>query len=144
MQIDDPRQTLNGSLRRTAPLLAALLSVSLIVSLQPCCELFISLFTPHGVESSAAPDGGDHAHGPAAPLPAKAGDSCGHGASSPADLAKAVPAIPVKAASSFVGAVSVIAASWEFASVPRLLLSPAFHPSPPPFRVYLRFLHLLM
>lgn len=121
-----------------------LLSVSLVVSLQPCCELFASLFAPHGVVSGAVADDSGHAHDVTAPSPGKLGDACGHGASSPADPAKAVPAIPEKNVSSPVGAVLVAAASREFSAVPRSLSMPAFHPSPPPFRFYIRFQHLLM
>jgi hypothetical protein len=140
-------QTVHGGGRATrcaASVMVGVLSVSLVISLQPCCKLFTSLVEPHGHESTAMLHGPDHEHGSTAPASGKVQDSCTHGINSGAELAKVVPAIPGRTPSSPDGAVFAVLSLPVFTAA-RHLASPAvYHPSPPPFRRYLRFLHLLI
>lgn len=147
MKIDNLTQTLSSGrsrVRRATPVIAILLSVSLIISLQPCCELFVSPFLRHGIESNFSADSACPDHASTVPVHGKIDDQCGPGVSTGVALTQAVPVISVKTHSSPVGALFIVAASLEFSAVQRLLLSPAFHPSPPLFPIYLRFLHLRM
>ncbi len=147
MKIDNLPQALSSGrprVYRAAPVIAVLLSVSLIISLQPCCDLFTSLFLRHGIESNVLSDWAGHDRDSSVPVSGKIDDHCVPGVRAGVDLTKAVPVIPAKPISSPAGAVFIAAASLEFTAAQRLLLAPAFHPSPPPFPIYLRFLHLLM
>lgn len=129
--------------RFAASVMAVLLSVSLVISLQPCCELFTSLFTQQGLESNAIADGSGHDHDSTAPVSGKVQDYCGHFFSSGMDLAKAVPAILKNPASSD-GAVFAVISSWVVPAMTRVVSPPTYHSPPPSFRIYLRFLHLLI
>lgn len=140
-------QTVHGRGRATrlaASVTAGVLSLSLVVSLQPCCKLFAPLAEPDGHESTAMFHASDHEHGSSAPVSGNDQDSCAHGISSGAQLAKVVPAIPERTAASPDGAALVVLSSPVFTAVQHLVLPAAYHPSPPPFRRYLRFLHLLI
>jgi len=128
--------------RLAASIMVGVLSVSLVISLQPCCKLFTSLVESHGHESTAMPHGPDQEHGSPAPESGKARDSCTHGISSGAELAKVVPAITGRTSASPDGVIFAVLSLPVFAA--RHTVSPAvYNPSPPPFRRYLRFLHLL-
>lgn len=131
-------------LRLASSGVTVLLLISLLISLQPCCALFTSLFTQHGHDSTILSEGIDHRHGSSNPVSENDQNYCGDGASASTYLAKAIPAIPDNLLSSH--DVDVFAASPlpVFATVSHLVLSSAYHPSPPPYRLYLRFLHLLI
>lgn len=136
----DPRR----ATRLAASVMVGVLSVSLVISLQPCCKLFTSLVESHGHESTAMPHGPDQERGSPAPESGKARDSCTHGISSGAELAKVVPAIPGRISWSADGAVFTVLSLPVFNTVRHRVSPAAYHPSPPPFRRYLRFLHLLI
>ena len=147
MKIGKPLQITGGEKRRArfvGTAMAALLSISLVVSLQPCCELFASLFEQPGDALAGVSVKADHEHGSTLPVSGKLQDYCGHGASSGADLAKVVPVVPSNASSSHAGGALAVSVTPIFFAATRAVLPSAYHPSPPPFRVYLRFLHLLM
>jgi len=139
-------QTVYGRGRATrlaASVMAGALSLSLVISLQPCCRLFTSLVEPHSHESTTMLHGFDYEHGSTAPKSGGAKDFCSHGISSSAELAKVVPAIPERISWSPDGAVVAVLSLPVFTAA-RHSVSPAvYNPSPPPFRRYLRFLHLL-
>ena len=122
----------------------AWLTLSLIATLQPCCEVFNSLPGHHNHDMTGMSAGLDHELGSTAPLSGMIHDNCAHGMSTGLDLTKTVPAVPVNSFSSPDGAVSAV---WStlvpFVASLRVLPS-IHHPSPPPFRLYLRFLHLLI
>ena len=130
--------------RLAASVMAAVLSLSLVISLQPCCKLFSPLAESHGHAATTMLHGTDHEHGSSAPVSGDDQDSCTYGIGPGAELAKVVPAIPARTAASPDGALFVVLPLPVFTAV-RQLVSPAtYHPSPPPFRHYLRFLHLLI
>lgn len=140
-------QTVHGRRRATrlaASVMAGVLSLSLVIGLQPCCKLFTLLAESHGHESTAMLHGSDHEHGSSTPVSGNDQDSCTHGIGPGAGLAKVVPAIPARTAASPDGAALVVLSSPVFTAVQHLVLPAAYHPSPPPFRRYLRFLHLLI
>lgn len=140
-------QTVHGRGRATrlaASAMAGALSLALVISLQPCCKLFTSLVEPHSHESADMIHGLDHGHDSTAPVSGKIEGSCTHGISSGAELAKVVPAIPGRTPSSPEGAVFAVLSLPVFTAARHLIPPAAYHPSPPPFRRYLRFLHLLI
>jgi len=117
---------------------------SLLVSLQPCCALFISLFGQHDQESTHVIHGVGHGDEISSQVSSKDKNYCGDGASVSTDLAKALPAVPGNPSSSSGVAVFATSLLSVFAVVPHLIFPSAYNPSPPPFRRYLRFLHLLI
>jgi hypothetical protein len=131
-------------LRLAASAMAAWLSVSLVISLQPCCEIFTGLFEQHAQAPSVTHADLDHRGDSTGPVSGQARDFCGHGASSGADLAKAVPVIPAKTSASPDGIAAALLAPLFSAKAPKMILASVYHPSPPPFRLYLRYLHLLI
>jgi len=120
------------------------LLVSLVVSLQPCCALFTSLFGQHDQESTLVLHGVGDGHNASSQVANKDKNYCGDSAGVSTDLAKALPAVPVNAPSSYGAAVFAASPLPVFAVVSRLVLPSAYHPSPPSSRLYLRFLHLLI
>lgn len=120
------------------------LLVSLLVSLQPCCALFTALFGQHASESAVVLQGVDHGDHSTGQISQKDKNDCDDGASASTDLAKALPAVPGKVPSTHDMAAFVALSLPVFAAVPRLVLPSAYHSSPPRFRLYLRFLHLLI
>jgi len=139
--------TIHGGRRATrlaASVMVGVLSVSLLISLQPCCKPFAPLVEPHNHESKALAHGFDHRHDSGTPVSDETQDSCTHGISTGAELAKFVPAIPGRISWSPDGAVFAVLSLPVFIAA-RYRVSPAaYDPSPPPFRRYLRFLHLLI
>jgi len=139
-------QTLHGrgrGLRLATSAVTVWLLVSLLVSLQPCCALFTSLFG-QDVRESLVLHSVDYEHNTSSQVPEKDKNYCGDGASVSTDLAKALPAVPGNASSSYGAAVFATSLLPVFAVVPRLVFPSAYNSSPPPFRLYLRFLHLLI
>jgi len=146
MNNDGLLQIISGRGHRTRLLasgVAVWLTVSLVAALQPCCEIFYSLFEQHSHDITNASAGHDHEHGSTAPVSGKINDYCGHGMNSGLDLAKAVPIIPVNSFSSPEGAAPIAGSTLVLAVTSLRILPSIYHPSPPPFRLYLRFLHLL-
>ena len=147
MKFSSLRRTIQGGGRATrlaASVMAGVLSLSLVISLQPCCKLFSPLTESHDHESTSMRCGPDHEHGSSMPVSGNDQDSCTHGIGSDAELAKVVPAIPARTAGSTEGAVFVVLSRPVFTAVRHLVSPAAYHPSPPPFRRYLRFLRLLI
>ena len=148
MKIGGLLRTIRGrkhAARFTAAVAAVLLTVSLFVSLQPCCGPYTSLSAPHSAQSgSFAHEGDSHAQGTQAAGLAGFQDCCGHSASSGPELAKAMPAIPGRGSSQTDAAVSTIFIASGFWAMPRMVLPSIYALSPPPFHIYLRFLHLLI
>ena len=130
--------------RLAASAMAGALSLSLVISLQPCCKPFTPLDESHSHESTATLHGPDLEHGSTAPVSEKSQDSCSHGISSGAELAKFVPVIPGRITWSPDGAAFAILSLPIFTTVRQGVTPAAYHPLPPPFRRYLRFLHLLI
>jgi len=124
--------------------MAGVLSLSLVISLQPCCKPFTPLAESHSHESTATLHGPGHEQGSAAPVSDKSQDPCSHGIRSGAELAKFVPAIPGRISWLPDGAVFAVLSLPVFTTVRHGLSPAAYHPLPPPFRRYLRFLHLLI
>jgi hypothetical protein len=123
---------------------AVWLTVSLVAALQPCCEIFNSLFEQHSQQLTGVSAGHDHEHGSTALVSGKINDSCGHGMNTGLDLTKVVPVIPVNSFSSPDGAAPTVWSTLVFAVTSLRILPSIYHSSPPPFRLYLRFLHLLI
>jgi hypothetical protein len=123
---------------------AVWLTISLVAGLQPCCELFNSLFEQHSHDLTDVSASHDHDHGSTAPVSGKINDYCGHGMTAGLDLTKAAPVIPLNSFSSPDGAAPTAWSTLVFAVASLRVLPSIYHPSPPPFRLYLRFLHLLI
>jgi len=149
MKIGGQLQAVHGNgrgTRVTASMMVMLLSILLIATgFQPCCELSPSITksTKHSRASAVTPAGISHNHVFSNCVSDKSQDYCGHGANTGPALAKAAPAIVENTSSSDGDAYAVIS-SLTFASAPRNVLTSAYSLSAPSFRLYLRFLHLLI
>ncbi|MEX2162987.1 MAG: hypothetical protein WD823_01920 [Sulfuricaulis sp.] len=149
MKIGGQLQAVHGNgrgTRVTASMMVMLLSILLIaIGFQPCCELSPSIgkLAKHSRASAVTPAGISHNHVFSNCVSDKSQDYCGHGANTGPALAKAAPAIVEYTSSSDGGAYAVIS-SLTFASATRNVLTSVYSISAPPFRLYLRYLHLLI
>ena len=149
MKIGGQLQAVHGNgrgTRVTASMMVMLLSILLIaIGFQPCCELSPSIgkLAKHSRPSAVTPAGISHNHVFSNCVSDKSQDYCGHGTNTGPALAKAAPAT-VENTSSSDGDANAVNSSLTFASAPRNVLMSVYSLSAPPFRLYLRYLHLLI
>ena len=149
MKIGGQLRTVHGNGRETrvaASMLVVSLSVLLIaLRFQPWCELSPSIgnLAKHNQDSAAAAAGVSQTHAFSDCVSDKSQDYCSHGANTGPALTKAAPAT-VENTSSSDGDANAVISSLTFASAPRNVLMSVYSLSAPSFRLYLRFLHLLI
>ena len=149
MKIGEQLRTVHGKGRGTrvaASMMVVSLSVLLIaLRFQPWCELSPSIgnLAKHSRDSAAAPAGVSQTHAFSDCVSDKSQEHCDHGASTDPALTKSASAIVENTVSSSDGAANAVFLPVTFASAPRNVMTSAYSLATPPFRLYLRFLHLL-
>ena len=129
---------------RVAASMTVLLSV-IAIGFLPRCELSpIAKLAKHSRASAVSPVGVSHNHGFSACISGNLKYYCSYGAHAGPALTNFAPAIVDNTSSSSDGDAHGVFLPLSIASAPRNVMTSAYSLSAPSFRLYLRFLHLLI